>query len=85
MSICRVNHSSLVACQKPPFLIGAISPEALRYAIGGSIFIELQIGHGADLWIGLGDLRIAQSRREVASPPVIIGYERLFPTWARIF
>jgi hypothetical protein len=63
-----VHHSSLVAWQKPPFLIGAISPEALRYAIGGSILIELQIGHGADLRIGLGDLRIAQSRVEVASP-----------------
>jgi hypothetical protein len=47
MSICRVNHSSLAAWQKPPFLIG------------GSILIELQIGHEADLRIGLGDLRIA--------------------------
>jgi len=26
-----------------------------------------------------------KSRVEIASPPVIIGYERLFPTWARIF
>jgi hypothetical protein len=59
MSICTVNHSSLAAWQKPPFLIGVISPEALRYAICSSIFIELQIGQGADLWIGLGDLRIA--------------------------
>ena len=85
MIICTVHHSSLVAWQKAPFLIGAIPPEALRYAIGGSNFIEPQIGHGADLRIGLGDLRIAQSRVEVASPPLIIGCARLFPTWARIF
>jgi hypothetical protein len=85
MIICTVHHSSLVAWQKAPFLIGAIPPEALRYAIGGSILIELQIGHEADLRIGLGDLRIAKSRVEIASPPVIIVYERLFPTWARIF
>jgi hypothetical protein len=59
MIICTVNYSSLAAWQKAPFLIGAIPPVALRYAIGGSNFIEPQIGHEADLRIGLGDLRIA--------------------------